>query len=412
MQECLGIEQKTSKQYKIYVWSVAIICSQFIGLYNIVSPITQIYYTEMISVLLILISLLAIIFFLHGKIRIGIKNKTDLIFLALVILCFAEIVHTSIIYHGMQTLTTTIKEALHYLSAFLVYVVLLNLTNGKADILYFIRVIIKISFLCSLMALIAFVLLELGDINILRLNTDSYSFYSRGSARFNIGMMIYIPGMMFSLVNMIKKCGSKLDTLTILLGFLHVIIISKTRSLFVWILLALILYTYIGKLNRKKIIGLFFFAFIISYGVVYLPSIINGIQILAEDASFAYRLGAIEFYLGQLKDHPLLGMGLIGATNNALGDLLYGPLNRFYRVDVGIVGFVNGFGIIGLYWLLSYILNAFKTLRQHKECESYLFREYSLLLFVFLVLASSNLLFMNSGLIFEMIILTYLIRYV
>lgn len=406
VEECIK-KYKPKLFYRIYAWSICIISCQFVGLYNLIDNTTQIYYTDMISILTILLNFLVLIIGLHGKITFNKNLQITKCMAYLFTLLICLMIVSFIKYHSNENLVDIYKEVMHYFASITTFFTLYGLTKRKEDGEYLIGVIIKVSLLCSVMSLICFLLWEYKDINLIGLNVDSYSFTSRGSARFNIGMMVYVPGILFAISHILAKNKKHkvIDYLTIILGLIHVIVISKTRSLSVWIIISVILC--LLRYSKKQQIGVIFSVVVISYGLIMLGSTKSLVDDLFADNSFSYRLQAITYYLDQVMRHPVFGMGYIGASNEALSVLLYGPLHRFYRVDVGVIGFINEGGIVTTIWLIYFYIKSYTIIKNNKKQSNLYY--YVLLMFWFILMSSVNLFFLNPGLIFEFTIFSYLL---
>ncbi|WP_243346209.1 hypothetical protein [Parabacteroides sp. FAFU027] len=79
----------------------------------------------------------------------------------------------------------------------------------------------------------------------------------------------------------------------------------------------------------------------------------------ADSDTMSIRYAAMNYYFNQtINGNFITGLGFIKPDSYALRTLLNGPHEEFYREDVGIWGFFNTFGLIGLLWFISYILRA------------------------------------------------------
>ncbi len=96
-----------------------------------------------------------------------------------------------------------------------------------------------------------------------------------------------------------------------------------------------------------------------------------------DNDSMSIRYSAIDFYFKQtINNNFITGLGFIKGGNYRLDQLLSGPQGEYYREDVGIWGYFNTFGLIGVIWLLLLIyktsiivINKFKnkTIYKHPE---------------------------------------------
>lgn len=56
------------------------------------------------------------------------------------------------------------------------------------------------------------------------------------------------------------------------------------------------------------------------------------------------------YYFNGFMQHPIMGQGFIKPINSALTTLLYGPYGFYYLEDVGIVGCLFTFGLVGVFF--------------------------------------------------------------
>ena len=114
------------------------------------------------------------------------------------------------------------------------------------------------------------------------------------------------------------------------------------------------------------------------------------------DASYTARISATEMYLEQLYEKPIFGVGFIrDMENSEIVTLLRGSNGTYTRTDVGIIGFANCFGIVGLIW---YIYVCIKMLRYIIKIESKCRGNIELIgIYIFIILNSATLIVMDAG---------------
>ena len=354
-----------SKASKIYIWIYILTASNFLGLYQKAAPFTNIYFTDMIAVLLLVLSLFFLIFkrrknfFLHRKIQ------TEFFVQFFFFLTITETVVSILHYCEYQSLLSTIKKALFPFAVVLLFFSLKEIA-GTLGISYIINVIIKISFVCSFVAIIAYILLDRSGNNFFNLDVNNYSFYRYDKPHFMIGAMIAIPGTIFAWIKCIKIKNHRktIDIFTLILGLVHIIYIGKTRTLIAYLIITmLIIFIYSNKKTKNiKLFSISILILFILFGKI--DTFKNLFTKLSLDNSVTYRLNGIKFYLDQLGRHPLLGMGFISGGNPVTKILLYGPNNQYYRTDVGFIGFVNEFGTVGGIWFVTLMLYACKLIKK------------------------------------------------
>lgn len=349
---------------KIYVWGIIIISSNFLGLYQKIAPITQIYFTDMIAIALLCIS--ALYLFLHARgIHFVIFKRTHTRLYAqfFLLITIMEIFFSYMRYGEVQSFVSTIREAIIPLAIVVTFFSLKRIVE-REGVEYLIQVMIIIAVICSCVAIIAYVLLDTTGNIFFNLDVNNYSFYRYNKPHFMIGAMIVVPATLFSWILVLNRNREFLTILELVLGLFHIIFIGKTRTLIAFTLITMIIvYTYITKKSKNFKIAIICTCVIIFF-ILQGSMLIETISLLFTDNSVTFRLNAIEFYLAQVVKHPLFGMGFIGSTNEALKTLLYGPKNQFYRTDVGFVGFINEFGLAGAVWFISLVFYACRVVKR------------------------------------------------
>lgn len=165
-----------------------------------------------------------------------------------------------------------------------------------------------------------------------------------------------------------------LPLLTFLLGFLELLLIQKTRMAILCVLLSCLFMLFIKIMKNKSMLILF----LVGIGVltlVYkssslLSQYVNSVS--SNDLSYTARNYEMDYYIDQFKDHKIFGMGFPEDNSS----LVRGIFGYYYKDDVGIVGFLNTFGIIGVLWYavlllqcVYHIIRGFisKTINNHLE---------------------------------------------
>lgn len=403
-----------SKTNKVYVWIYILVASDFFGLYQKIAPFTNIYFTDMIAVLLLFFSLVFFIskekrkyFIIHKKIR------TESFVQFFLILAILETIVSLIHYCKYQSLFDTIKKAVLPFAIVALFYSLREIAN-TSGILYIINVIIKVSFICSVVAITAYLLLETSGNNFFNLDINNYSFYRYNKPHFMIGSMITIPGTIFAWQKCIKCKNNRkiIDILTLVLGLIHIIYIGKTRTLIAYLIMTMLI-TFIYNNKRTRNIKLFFVSILMSFILlIKIDTFIILFTKLLLDNSVTYRLNGIKFYLNQLGKYPLLGMGFINSNNPVTKVLLYGPNNQYYRTDVGFIGFINEFGIIGGIWFVTLLFYAYKIMKKTNTINSNEIVIYTWGFLIFLILSSVSLFSVDPFRIFYMPLFLILLEYV
>lgn len=163
-----------------------------------------------------------------------------------------------------------------------------------------------------------------------------------------------------------NKCGKKLKSLALLtfvISMIEIIVVFKGRSNLIFILISILFIIGI-RFKKKKLQQVI----VIPITVASLILILNipKVKIFFEsfnvnEASVTIRVRAMDYYINQTKDNFLFGTGFIEAKENDLSYyMVRGDEGLFYKDDMGIIGLMNTFGIIGFMW---YIMIFYKLLK-------------------------------------------------
>lgn len=386
------MHNRLTKVDKAYLWISIIVASNFFGLYQKIAPVTQVYFTDMIAIVLLILSL--IYSFIHPsnwKFVLYKKLGTESLMQCFFLITIIEILLGVFYYGDQQSFFSTFKEACVPLAMVTLFFSWRNIVKRRG-MEYIINTIIKVSIICSVLAIIAYVLLDKTGNNFFNLDVNNYSFYRYNKPHFMMGSMVVVPAIIFAWVKQLGGCREKYNIIAIILNLIHIIIIGKTRTLITFIVIILII-TYIYTTKKSKNLKLCVTLLcVILFVVVEGSTVINSLATLFSDNSVTFRINAIGFYIEQIKTRPLFGMGFIGRGNILLKTLLYGPKTQYYRTDVGFIGFINEFGFIGGIWFLVLMIYAYKKVRNAlKKNGIPQIIAYTESFFLFLVISSINL---------------------
>jgi hypothetical protein len=220
-------------------------------------------------------------------------------------------------------------------------------------------------------------------------NTNSFRFMSLrltdGEGLINIGILL----AMATIFNK-KMKFSLLPYTTLIIGFIEVVFVQKTRVALFGLLMAFLI-VWLAQ-NKKKIGKLVFFFLIL----LFLFMFIQNTSVFAEymnsfstnDYSYTARSAEIQFYFSQLYNNLFFGMGFIPSN---LDMLIQGPEGVFYKSDVGIIGFFNTFGFIGGIWFILLIVKIIKVLAFSIKTKTIYNNYETLLLVIYIIFTSLTL---------------------
>lgn len=171
-------------------------------------------------------------------------------------------------------------------------------------------------------------------------------------------------------------------TFAVLISIVELVFISKTRALLLILFISMIVILWTSKVtsNIKELFRKTFVAILICVCVV------GGVNTKIADAYFAdykstlntqydtvsIRSAETEYAFETLRENlvtTLVGTGFIPERNNTLS--FRGSSMKGLRTDLGVVGFINEFGVLGMLWLVLVIVQATLVLiRNSKSIEN------------------------------------------
>jgi hypothetical protein len=199
------------------------------------------------------------------------------------------------------------------------------------------------------------VLLHFANIDILAaVNGERYL-----TARIMIGQQIQICGLFISYSKMRANPNSKKYIAMTLLLVLSFIFAISTRGLWIYLSASLAFYEI---QRRKRHVNYYVIALtILTIGLIIFNMVNEGSAISALDSGDNHvimRMRTMNLYFNQVVDDPVFGLGFIKPIEDTEAyDLAMGDWGRAFRGDVGLLGFVNTYGMVGLIWFI-YIIRA------------------------------------------------------
>ena len=381
-----------TKNTSLIIWLIIICMTNFGEFYKYLPLGSAIYSTDYMLLSCFLLSLCLLIFALvnnNGKLK---KGEYFIIVWYLVVLVLVELVVTYVNYH--QPIALTIKESFYYLvpaTAYLAFVQWKQMLNIKR----FYNILISASIICSTIAIFAFVLYTYMGLNILRLSTSSVSDFRNGTIRFAVGGIVVYVAMTFSIGRLLAREYTKKDIVNICLGTIQLVFINKTRANIMYFIVVVLITILLNKKVKKTYRALAISGLVIS-GLVALftaDSISQNVNLfISGDIGVMARIEAIDFYMKQFLDKPLLGMGLLSGNQSANDWQLVSGYNSayyYYRDDVGVVGLINKFGIVGVIWVVYFFSKVAKNLKRANKI-SYTSGCKSLLIYMMVSIISLN----------------------
>ena len=117
----------------------------------------------------------------------------------------------------------------------------------------------------------------------------------------------------------------------------------------------------------------------------------------AQTVSVDNRIDAIQYYTQEITSsfiNFIFGRGMVYDQNTRYLYVLFGPSGNFNRSDIGALGFVDKFGLIGFMWYISVIVICFNSYYKSRKCGDHPLDLLALLLYF--ILGSATLCMMDS----------------
>ena len=304
-------------------------------------------------------------------------------------------------YRYKQGLANVIKESMYYLIFAIVVIAICNMElEETVSLEWFCKKIVLLSMFCSTFAIILFSLYTYFGLNPLQLSVENIR---NGTIRFGIGSNLVVIALIISLSNMMNEGLNKTDLSNMILGIVQLYFINKTRSVILYLIIVFC-YMILNTRKTNKIVKI----------VVYFTVFASIFLLIFGNSSFGYRIEgyinadyglmarveAIQFYFSQFLKHPLFGMGFISTKKTLSGwNLLYGDSGIYYRGDVGVIGLLNAYGIVGFIWSCLFLKRIYNSAVDNTT--------YSLSLkfiVIYFVISWANLSFMDAERLLYMII--------
>ena len=243
------------------------------------------------------------------------------------------------------------------------------------------------------------------------LNTNDflnvYSDMRLGRYRYLFNVDFIVLTVIMSTFFALKKQNVVFNIVYLLLGIMFIVVVVKWRMVFISLIFSIVssifLFSRLSFKTKAYSFIAIFFAFTVLSQTPIVKDIIDVVFNGAINNTSEIRKYGVEFYLGTLMDHPVLGGGFI--------NILWGPSRErslynanVFWVDNGIFGYLFYFGGLGLCFIiiLYYLLlkKTHKVLR--KKNEPYLFTYF---LYTIIALYTCLGLGMNASTIFPIILL-------
>ena len=195
--------------------------------------------------------------------------------------------------------------------------------------------------------------------------------------RIEIGLIV-----MSFFIALSKMAGSKEGSFKFLsiaiLELAMLTIMIKTRTVLLGLVLSAGLFWFLQK--RYSRFWILYFATLVIFvnGMYMEDSLASSMyrltvnEISSGTGNYDVRVDEMKFYMNQALKSPLLGRGVLNElhpqSNSALGEKL-----DFYLSDIGVFAFFFYFGIVGIIWVVLFLVNMMRlSMRAVREKKSYM----------------------------------------
>ncbi|RLJ01234.1 MAG: hypothetical protein DRP08_05775 [Candidatus Aenigmatarchaeota archaeon] len=346
------------RHFELFLCLLIVINFEF---FKILPPLGQFYAYRELLLPVIAFCLLERFFFSGKKFEFGKYSKIVLFFL---IMSFLGILNA--FWHG-QPLILGIKAA-KYFPLILIYFVLIN---KEFDVDKFIKYLIILGFLISIIMIIQYLLW--GKLYFIHFTSEELGKMRLGRPRINIGAKFIALVGVISLGNFFKQ-KRFIYFLFYLYSFAYIITIAQTRMLIFGMLicgfLLFILNMKITPLTISVILATLCFAMPVSFiALKYARQFelvkMTETEIKEKKGSYLARINALKYYIKQIKKSPIVGYGLIN-FNWEKSPFPILQKRGIHIADIGIIDLVYKFGLIGVGWLIAFMFMVFKDIIGNK----------------------------------------------
>lgn len=390
-----------SRLLKIYILIIGICMSGFLGFDKYMPYHEMVYFVTYIHLAIFFVSFIFLFYFI-------LKNKKLKFFsfrricISWTLIVIIEFIFSFIRYQ--QPFFFTLVEAIFVINPLISMLCISQFEHSDNNEEIITNTLLQISAITNIVIFVAYVLFTYQGIDLLKIGDSAL--FRNDTVRINSGEMIIYPMIMISFSRIFEKKHNLVDMVNLIFGLINIILVAKTRMVFLGIIMTALLYIVIVKNVNIIIRIMVILAFVVMscFSIVYMDDLLSEAgTYFSSDMGIQRRFDAIDFYSNQFFENPIFGMGLLGGSKNLINsELLYGPRGVFYRSDVGIIGFINAFGIVGLIWVGYSIIIMLKAGKKSTK------NHHLLICTLYSLLTTVSLMFMDSGRSMYLFIMLYL----
>lgn len=311
------------------------------------------------------------------------KSRPAIQSLFLTIIWAIEVISTSLRYN--QGLMSSFRGS-NFLLMILLYFILSYFLKSEEDYNYFNNIIATISLITSSVFCIQAFIYNSGGALFLKIYELGNSIPMRNNTiRLTQPSTIISFAIIISFSRIMKKKYSSniikmIDIFNVVISLIYLEYVCQTRALLLAVIGSMVFMLFAKPLKRKKLKPLYMMLLVFllillitsSFAGEFYQSFSN-----ASDAGSVFaRQEAISYYGDLFLNSPILGFGVINAAeNNQLFYILHGKQGYLNSTDIGILGFIFQYGIVGFIWIFSVLLSFIKiiyTIYKKRSIKTYL----------------------------------------
>lgn len=359
---------KNKKLYGVYVFLLLLCSTNFLGFGDRIPGLNLVKITARTSFCFLIVAILILIL----KLCIDGKLYIDGLFFGVLFTFILFIIFESVISYVKYSdlggsAITVVNSALHYISPFLAYWAFIQFKidkNARYAILE--KYILAFGFISNLVAIFSFLLFERFQINILGIDTTVMQNFRNGSIRFGIGDFCVLLALFICLIKVLDNKASLYHLSILCMSIYQYVFITKTRMM-IFTIIVLIVFS-IVILNRRGVLSKATTVFILVCAALFVLANYKSLYVyvnsyISEDHSILTRFSEINYYYEHFLTEPLLGSGFINPKSEAFYLFEGGITGRWSKTDLGVLGFLFQFGIVGIVIVFQYIRRQIHTLK-------------------------------------------------
>lgn len=329
-----------------------------------------------------------------------------------IFICLLQCILTELKYR--QGYLYVFAISIYYFTMLLYLLLIYFVKNDYEKVKNYFKII---SLIFSNILIIQWFLYNNFRITFLELNLDIGQRF--GEARINTGVSIISIGVILSVSSIIKCVNNrtklkKVDILTVILGLVDVVFVSKTRSAIIMLIVSIIVMNILLLRNNNHRI-IFIVSLLITSILVFNTDIFDKFINLGSTeyaGNSNIRTEASMYFIQKIKETPIVGIGFLHSKNeyDPAYYFLRGPEGKYFLDDVGLIGFSTTFGLIGLIWYLNVIFKCFNIIITKFKNKKVYDNGECIGLFVFILLSTFTVIFTDAIRIFYLPFILYFIE--